>query len=138
MIVVVSAVGLALKDHGRDRTLKGLYVGAPLALPHVRAELARPFRVRGLPWSFRAKLRLTIVTRTHMRWARPEIVMVSAVGLRLPPRGAPDGSGRRLRSGRERAWRARFRRRSARTLPCDRSRRPYLTIVTRTHGLRIA
>ncbi len=32
-IVMVGAVGLALKDHGRDRTLKGLCGGAPRVGP---------------------------------------------------------------------------------------------------------
>jgi len=33
MIVMVGAVGLALKDHGRGRTLKGLCGGAPRVVP---------------------------------------------------------------------------------------------------------
>jgi len=34
-IVIVSAVGLALKDHGRDGTLKGLCAVNPLSLAGV-------------------------------------------------------------------------------------------------------
>jgi len=57
---MVSATGLRLKAHGRGRTLKGLPVTAEprwLRARHMECvpRPHRPFKVRLLPWSFKAR-----------------------------------------------------------------------------------